>query len=53
MTFSRGEAIEGGPIGMHFISKGLSSANDGKTFATLFEKRDSGDYDEYSVTREW
>ncbi len=34
-------------LGMHFVSKGLLSVTDGKTFATLFEKRHSGDYDDF------
>ena len=34
-------------LGLHFVSKGILSIEDGKTFATLFEKRQSGDYDDF------
>lgn len=34
-------------LGLHFISKGLLSIENGKTFTTLFEKRHSGDYDDF------
>ena len=34
-------------LGLHFISKGLLSIENGKVFTTLFEKRHSGDYDDF------
>ncbi len=34
-------------IGLHFVSKGLMPVRIGKTLATLFEKRQSGDYDDF------
>ena len=34
-------------LGMHFVSKGKLPISAGKTFATLFEKRHSGDYDDF------
>lgn len=34
-------------LGLHFVSTGLLSMNAGKTFSTLFEKRQSGDYDDF------
>ena len=34
-------------IGMHFVSKGLLSKEQGKTFSRLFEIRHSGDYDDF------
>ena len=38
-------------IGMHFISKGLLSKEQGKAFSRLFEIRHSGDYDDFVMTR--
>lgn len=34
-------------LGLHFIAKGLITIESGKTFGTLFEKRHSGDYDDF------
>lgn len=34
-------------LGMHFTSKGKLSISASKTFATLFEKRHSSDYDDF------
>lgn len=34
-------------LGLYFISKGKLSMSAGKTFTTLFEKRHSGDYDDF------
>lgn len=34
-------------LGLHFVSKGILSKEDGKTFYDLFEKRHSGDYDDF------
>lgn len=34
-------------LGLHFISTGKLSIKIGKTFGTLFEKRHSGDYDDF------
>lgn len=34
-------------LGLHFISKGKLPLKVGKTFTTLFEKRHSGDYDDF------
>jgi uncharacterized protein (UPF0332 family) len=34
-------------LGLHFVSKGKLSLEIGKTFTTLFEKRHSGDYDDF------
>ncbi len=34
-------------LGLHFISKGLISIESGKTYGLLFEKRHSGDYDDF------
>lgn len=34
-------------LGLHFVSKGKLSAEDGKIFSTLFEKRHSSDYDDF------
>ena len=34
-------------LGLHFISTGKLSLKIGKTFSTLFEKRQSGDYDDF------
>ena len=34
-------------LGLHFVSKGILSQDDGKIFSTLFEKRHSGDYDDF------
>ena len=38
-------------IGMHFVSKGLLSKEQGKAFSRLFEIRHSGDYDDFVMTR--
>ena len=35
-------------LGLHFVSKGILSLADGKTFNTLFEKRHSGDYEAFA-----
>lgn len=35
-------------LGLHFISTGIISAEVGKTFAQLFNKRQSGDYDDFA-----
>lgn len=34
-------------LGLHFVSTGKISIKAGKTFTTLFEKRHSGDYDDF------
>lgn len=34
-------------LGLHFISKGIIANQYGQTFNTLFEKRHSGDYDDF------
>ena len=34
-------------LGLHFVSKGILSKENGKTFHDLFEKRHSGDYDDF------
>lgn len=34
-------------LGLHFISTGKLPIRVGKTFTTLFEKRHSGDYDDF------
>ncbi len=34
-------------LGLHFISTGILPLKTGKTFTTLFEKRHSGDYDDF------
>lgn len=34
-------------LGLHFVSKDILSREDGKTFHDLFEKRHSGDYDDF------
>ena len=34
-------------LGLHFVSKDILSKEDGKTFNDLFEKRHSGDYDDF------
>ena len=36
-------------LGLHFVSKGIMSKEDGKTFNDLFEKRHSGDYDDFVI----
>lgn len=36
-------------IGLHFVSTGKLSLIDGKTLSTLFEKRQSGDYDDFII----
>ncbi len=35
-------------LGLHFVSKGILSLDDGKTFNTLFEKRHSSDYEAFA-----
>lgn len=35
-------------LGLHFVSKKLLSFQAGKTFTTLFEKRQSSDYEDYT-----
>ena len=34
-------------LGLHFVSKGLVPVSIGKILSTLFEKRQSGDYDDF------
>ena len=34
-------------LGLHFVSKGLIPVNIGKILSTLYEKRQSGDYDDF------
>lgn len=34
-------------LGLHFVSTGKIPIKIGKTFTTLFEKRHSGDYDDF------
>lgn len=34
-------------LGLHFVSTGILPLKTGKTFSTLFEKRNSGDYDDF------
>lgn len=34
-------------LGLHFVSTGILPLKVGKTFTTLFEKRHSGDYDDF------
>ena len=34
-------------LGLHFVSKGLIPINIGKILSTLYEKRQSGDYDDF------
>lgn len=34
-------------LGLHFVSKGLLTIENGKLFTALFEKRHSGDYDDF------
>ena len=36
-------------LGLHFISTGKLSTSVGKTFYTLYEKRQSGDYDDFVI----
>ena len=36
-------------LGLHFISKGKISTSVGKAFYTLYEKRQSGDYDDFVI----
>jgi len=36
-------------FGMNFISTGIIPMNVGKTLSTLFEKRQSGDYEDFIV----
>ena len=35
-------------LGLHFVSKGILSVENGKTFNTLFEKRHSSDYEDFA-----
>lgn len=35
-------------LGLHFVSTGKLSVREGKTFAMLFQKRHSGDYDDFA-----
>lgn len=35
-------------LGLHFVSKGLMTKENGKTFSRLFEIRHSGDYDDFA-----
>lgn len=35
-------------LGLHFVSKGKLAREHGQTFATLFDKRHSGDYDDFA-----
>ena len=35
-------------LGLHFVSKGILSLDDGKTFNTLLEKRHSSDYEAFA-----
>ena len=35
-------------LGLHFVSKGLITKENGKTFSRLFEIRHSGDYDDFA-----
>lgn len=34
-------------LGLHFVSKGMVPVTIGKTLSTLYEKRQSGDYDDF------
>lgn len=34
-------------LGLHFVTKGLVPVNIGKILSTLYEKRQSGDYDDF------
>ena len=34
-------------IGLHFVTKGLIPIETGRAFTTLFERRQSGDYDDF------
>ena len=34
-------------LGLHFVTKGLIPVNIGKILSTLYEKRQSGDYDDF------
>lgn len=34
-------------LGMHFVSKGLLSRENGRSFSLLFERRHSSDYDDF------
>lgn len=34
-------------FGMHFVAKGIVPMSIGKTLSTLFEKRQSGDYEDF------
>ncbi|SRR5690554_1167013 len=38
-----------GLFGLHFVSKGLISMENGKLYRNLFEKRQSSDYDEWII----
>lgn len=39
-------------LGLHFITTGILPLKIGKTFTTLFEKRHSGDYDDFAYCDE-
>lgn len=39
-------------LGLHFVSTGKLPVKIGKTFGTLFEKRHSGDYDDFAFCDE-
>ncbi|MDR0370622.1 MAG: HEPN domain-containing protein [Prevotellaceae bacterium] len=39
-------------FGLHFVSKGLISMEQGKLYRNLFEKRQSSDYDEWIIIEE-
>ena len=39
-------------LGLHFITTGILPLKIGKTFSTLFEKRHSGDYDDFAYCDE-
>ena len=39
-------------LGLHFVSTGKLPIKIGKTFSTLFEKRHSGDYDDFAYCDE-
>lgn len=48
MTFQlRLIKAHGAMLGLHFVSKDILSREDRKTFHDLFEKRHSGDYDDF------
>lgn len=39
-------------FGLHFISQGIVSSENGKLYSKLFEMRQTGDYDDYSQLEE-